>query len=136
MCWFIYGAVQGNIDDEDLNNINSRHVCRLAKGTRHDVKMAAQSEVIVEKYHVTRKGCDCDSPIGEHNMNDDQVQDLAHLLCEVGELPGSDTISIYKTWIGTRNKREIKLKLSNTDLVKLAADFESSTLYTLSCRKQ
>ncbi len=30
----------------------------------------------------------------------------------------------------------LKLKLSETDLVKLAADFGSDTLYTLSCRKQ
>ena len=136
MCWFIYGAVQGDVDDDSLNNINSRHECTLARGTRHDVKMAALSEFVDERYHVTGNGCDCDSPIGAHNANDAMVQDLAHLLREVGELPGSETIHICKTWIGTRNKHEIKLKLSDTDLVKLAADFEPATLYTLTSRKQ
>ncbi len=41
MCWFIYGVVQGDVDDDALNSINSRHDCTLARGTRHDVKMAA-----------------------------------------------------------------------------------------------
>ena len=132
MCWFIRGAVQGNIDAEALNKINKEHDCHILQGTKHDVKMAVMSDEL--SFRVTDWCCDCDSDIGEHNQNSSQVIDLSELIAEVGELDGAQNIYICKTWIGQRNKRETALNIAEEDLKQIFADFEPNTLYCFSCK--
>ena len=131
MCWFVYGAVQGDMDEAAMGSVSERHECRLVCGTRHDVKMAAL--YVDGAFRVTRNVCDCDSAIGAHDPTADEVRDLAGLMREVGGLPGAKTISCCKTWAGERNKRERRLKLAEVELERFLADLEPGTLYTLSC---
>ena len=33
MCWYIYGALQGDVEAEALNAVNNRHTCHMVKDT-------------------------------------------------------------------------------------------------------
>ena len=133
MCWFIYGAVSGHIDEDALAVVNARHECHIIRGTRHDLKMAILSDGW--DYRLTNSFCDCDSDVGRHDPNAPLVKDLSALLTDVCTLSGADTVSFSHTWINTRNKREKTMKLSDIDWPQLLADLEPSTLYTVDCRK-
>ena len=139
MCWFIHSALQGSADkdgvkrlENDLELLNAGHGCRIALGTKHDLKMALLSENW--DYRVTKGCCDCESPVGLHDPDAPEVRDLAALIAEVCALPDAKRLSFCKTWVGERNKREIDVKLSETDLPRLLADLEPNTLYTLFCK--
>ena len=136
MCWFIHGAVQGTADKNrrdrlknELDLLNGRHNCHIAPGTKHDLKMALLSES--PDYRVTKGCCDCDSAVGLHDPDAIEVRDFAALIAEVCALPDVKGISFCKTWIGERNKREIDVNLSETDLPRLLADLEPNTLYNI-----
>ena len=139
MCWMIHSALLGSADEKqadrlknELELLNGRHGCRIVLGTKHDLKMALLSDNW--DYRVTRGYCDCDSPIGAHDANAPEVQDFAALIAEVCALPAAKRLSFCKTWAGERNRREIDVKLSETDLPRLLADLEPNTLYTLYCK--
>ena len=133
MCWFLYGAVNGQVDENALAAVNARHECHIIKGTRHDLKMAILSDGW--DYRLTSSYCDCSSDVGKHDPSAPLVKDLAALFVDVCALSGADTISLSHTWINTRNKHEKALKLSDVDWPQLLADLEPSTLYTVDCRK-
>ena len=133
MCWYIYGALHGDVGAEALNAVNSRHDCRMARGTRHALKMALLSDAW--DYRVTRCYCDCESEIGEHDHDAAQVTDMAALIEECCALDGAKTLSFCLNLENERNKREQTLKFSEVDLRQWLADLEPSTLYTLSCKE-
>ena len=80
MCWYIYGALQGDVEAEALNAVNNRHNCRMVQGTRHALKMALLSGAW--DYRVTDGYCDCESDIGAHDPNAAEVADMAGLIQE------------------------------------------------------
>ena len=133
MCWLIYGALQGDVEAEALNAVNSRHDCRIAQGTRHAMKMAILDESM--DYRVNDGWCDCNSAIGMHDPNAEEVLDMAALIGEACALDGARTLSFCKTWRTDRCKREQSLKRSEVDLRQLLADLQPKTLYTLSCKE-
>ena len=139
MCWIIHSALQGSVDKkqmgrlkEQLDLLNGKHECRIALGTKHDLKMALISDNW--DYRVTKGCCDCDSDIGRGAADAPEVVDFAALIAEVCALPAAKRLSFCKTWAGERNRREIDVKLSETDLPRLLADLEPNTLYTLFCK--
>lgn len=132
MCWYIYGALQGNVETEALNAVNNRHTCHMVKGTRHALKMALLSGAW--DYRITDGHCDCESDIGAHDPNAAEVADMAGLIQECCALDGAKTLSFCRTWVNERNKHEKSFKVSEVDLRQLLADLEPSTLYTLSCK--
>lgn len=129
MCWFLHGALRGAVDENALQAINDKHLCHIAKGTRHDLKMTVLEDNW--DYRVTNSYCDCECGIGRHDPNDEQVVDLAALIAEVSALPGAKTLSLSMSWACTRNKHELSLKLSEVDLRQWLADLKESTLYTI-----
>ena len=132
MCWFIRGALQGNVDADALSAINRRHNCSILQGTKHTVKMAILSDS--SDCRITDGCCDCDSDIGKHDPNAPMVRDLAALIEDVSILQGAEAVFLCKAWVQRRNKHEQTLKLSDVDLERFLADLEPSTLYTIYCK--
>lgn len=134
MCWFLYGAANGDIDEKELDKINSAHRCRLTQGTKHELKTAVLSDNCDYRITAGFRICDCESEIGTHHTDAVEVIDFAALLNEICALPGAKTVSFCKTWVHERNKRECQLVCSQTDLRRLLADLEPRTLYTINCQ--
>ena len=145
MCYYLYGALLGDVPKEEYDAVSSRHECRLARGTRHDVKNAvkASSECVVkvaadptEKYRITDYCCDCGSAIGGGDPNAPELQDLRSLIEELSLLPGAKQINLCITWTGKQNKREVQVDLGELDLGDFLANVKGNTLYTINLKKE
>lgn len=134
MCWFIHGALQGKVDEETLDAVNRAHACHIVSGTRHDLKMAIVNQTW--DYRITEGCCDCESEIGAHDPDAEEVLDLAGLIAALSALPGAESLSLSKSWDGERNKHERNLKLSGLDLRQWLADLEPNTLYTVHLKRR
>ena len=59
------------------------------------------------------------------------IIELSNLIKDLAALSGAKHFNICKTWTGKQNKKEIKLKLRDTDLPSFLADLQENTLYIL-----
>jgi len=133
MCYFLYGSLYGDVSESEYVNIKNKYSLKISLGTKHDVKNAvkAAAELVQDDYRITDLICDCDSPVGRHDPEDPTITELSNLITDLSALPGAEQIIICKTWTGKQNKKEIKLKLSETDLPTFLADLKENTLYCL-----
>ena len=133
MCYFLYGSLYGDVSIAEYESIQEKYDCKISIGTKHDVKKAVKAAVdcVQDDYRITDWCCDCDSPIGKHDPNDDMIVELSNLITELSMLPGAKQINICKTWVGKQNKNEFRLNLRDTELPSFLADLEGNTLYCL-----
>ena len=138
MCYYLYGALFGDIPKEEYDHISSRHECKIARGTRHDVKNAvkAAAERVQDDYRITDNVCDCGSPIGGGDPNAPELQDIRSLIEELALLPGAKQINLCITWTGKQNKREVQVDLSELDLGDFLANVKGNTLYSINLKKE
>ena len=133
MCYFLYGSLYGDVSESEYVDVKNKYGLKISLGTKHDVKNAvkAAAEFVREDYRITDWNCDCDSPVGKHDPTDPMIIELSNLITELSALPGAKQINICKTWTGKQNKKEVQLKLSDTDLPTFLADLKDSILYSL-----
>ena len=133
MCYFLYGSLHGDVSESEYVDVKNKYGLKISPGTKHDVKNAvkAAAEFVQEDYRITDWICDCDSPVGKHDPTDSTIIELSNLIQDLAALSGAKQINICKTWTGKQNKKEIKLKLSDTDLPTFLADLKENTLYSL-----
>ena len=128
MCYFIYGAVYGNVDQNEYKTIENKYDYKIHCGTKHDVKLAVQE--VADTYRVTNCCCDCESDLGKKDVNAEEVTELAAIFEEIKKVDGVKHIYLCKTWAEKRNKSEVKLKLNNIDIKSVLANFKANCLYT------
>ena len=128
MCYFIYGALFGDVDKSEYQQIQEKYEYKFRTGTKHSVKIAVQENS--DSYRVTNWCCDCDSALGQQDSGADQIRELCALFNEIKKIKGAKHIYLCKTWLGTRNKKEIKLKLDNIDLKGVLAELSPNCQYT------
>ena len=133
MCYFLYASLYGDIPASDYQSVQKRYPYKISPGTKHDLKLtvAAAEDCVQSDFRCTDWVCDCDSPVGQHDPDDPMIRSLGALISELAALPGAKQIHLCKTWAGRRNKREIRLKLSDTDLPEFLADLQENCLYSL-----
>ena len=133
MCFYLYGSLYGNVSEPEYKTVLDQYDYKIALGTKHDVKKAVEAafERVQSDYRITDGVCDCNSPVGKHDPDDPVITDLSKMITELAALPGAEQINICKTWTGRRNKKEIRLKLKETDLPAFLADMQENTLYCL-----
>lgn len=133
MCFFLYGSLYGNVSESEYVDVKNKYGVKISLGTKHDIKNAvkAAEEFVQDDYRITDWVCDCDSPVGQHDPTDPTIIELSNLITDLSALPGAKQINICKTWTGQQNKKEIKIKLSDTDLPMFLADLKENILYSL-----
>ena len=133
MCFFLYGSLYGNVSESEYVDVKNKYGLKISLGTKHDIKNAvkAAEEIVQDDYRITDWVCDCDSPVGQHDPMDPTIIELSNLITDLSALPGAKQINICKTWTGQQNKKEIKIKLSDTDLPMFLADLKENILYSL-----
>ena len=134
MCYFLYGSLYGDVSESEYAEVSEKYgFIKISPGTKHDVKNAVKdaAESVRNEYRITEGVCDCASPVGRHDPADPEIIELSNLIKDLSALPGAKQINICKTWTGKQNKKEIKLKLSETDLPTFLADLKENTLYCL-----
>ena len=134
MCYFLYGSLYGDVSESEYVDVKNKYGLKISLGTKHDVKSAvkAAAEFVQDDFRITDWICDCDCPVGRHDPADPMIIELSNLIKDLAALSGAKQINICNTWTGKQNnKKEIKLKLSDTDLPSFLADLQENTLYIL-----
>ena len=133
MCYYLYGALNGNVTEADYAPIAKKYDYKISIGTKHDVKNAvkAAAEEVLDDFRITDWICDCDSPVGKHDPTDPMIQQLGNLIRDFSDLPGAKQINLCKTWTGKQNKTEIHVKLKETDICELLANVLENCLYSI-----
>lgn len=133
MCYFLYGSLYGDVSESEYVNVKNKYGLKISLGTKYDVKNAvkAAAEFVQDDYRISDWICDCDSPVGKHDSTDPMIIELSNLIKDLAALSGAKQIIICKTWTGKQNKKEINLKLSDTDLPTFLADLQENMLYCL-----
>ena len=133
MCYFLYGSLYGDISESEYVDVKNQYELKISLGTKHDVKNAvkAAAEYVQDDFRITDWICDCGSPVGNNDPTDPMIIQLTNLIQDLAALSGVKQINICKTWTGKRNKREINLEFSDTDLPSFLADLKENTLYSL-----
>lgn len=131
MCYFLYGALQGDVSEKEYQDIQNQYEYKIARGTKHDIKLAVKSDHGQDDFRITDWICDCESPVGKHEPNDPVILELSSLISDLAELPGANQINICKTWTGKTNKKEVNLKLKDLELPLFLADMDENCLYSI-----
>ncbi len=133
MCYFLYGSLHGDVSESEYADVKNKYGLRISLGTKHDVKNAvkAAAEFVQDDFRITDWICDCDSHVGKHDSTNPMIIELSNLIKDLAALSGAKQINVCKTWTGKQNKKEIKLKLSDTDLPSFLADLKENTLYSI-----
>lgn len=129
MCYFIYGSLYGNVEDEEYEKIQKKYNYRICRGTKHDIKTAVKN--VSDDFRVTDDYCDCDSALGKHDASDVMIKELCDMIKDYSALDGVQQINICKTWAGKENKKEIKLSLKNLDVAEFLAEMNENSLYCI-----
>lgn len=133
MCFFLHGALNGDVSEAEYESVIGKYEYNLARGTKHDVKIAVKESTMIVKteFRVTDWMCDCDSPVGKHDYKDPVIVDLSNMISELAALSGAKQINICKTWIGKRNKKEVNVNIKDIEIPVFLADMEENVLYSV-----
>jgi len=128
MCYFLHGAVYGDIDQAEYYRFTAGHKYHFNIGTKHDVK----NDVNKSSYDfcVTNNMCGCDSPVGSKDASSPELKEYEALFFDLKKVPGLKQIYLCKTWTGKRNKKEVTVKIEDIDVPSFLANVEESCLYT------
>ena len=127
MCYYIYGALFGNIDPDEYKSIEDNYEIKFRTGTKHDLKMCVQNENL--PFRVNNGICDCNTELGEGNAESEEIKPYSHLFDDIRNLRGAKHIYLCKTWAGKRNKSEVKLKLNEINVSETLANIKENCLY-------
>lgn len=133
MCYYLYGALNGNVTEADYASIAKKYDYKISIGTKHDVKNAvkAAAEEVLDDFRITDWICDCDSPVGKHDPNDPMIRQLGNLMRDLSGISGAKQIILCKTWTGKQNKKEIQVHLKEIDPAAFLADVQENCLYNI-----
>lgn len=127
MCYYIYGALFGDIDLNNYQALENNYEMKIRLGTKHDVKMSVQH--VDCDYRVTEGCCDCESDLGKGDIDAEEVKQCADLLNDIKNIKGAEYIYLCKTWAGKNNKKEKHMKLGEINIQEVLANFEENCLY-------
>lgn len=128
MCYYIYGALFGDVDENEYSAIENKYELKIRKGTKHSLKKSVQE--VSEQYRVTNWCCDCDSALGGKDSETQEIKMYEAFLNDIKGLNGAKYIYLCKTWAGKTNKKEIQLKLNDINVGNTLAEFNENCLYT------
>ena len=96
MCYFLYGAVNKGVNQEDYDEISKEYSYHFQIGTKHDVKMSMLENA--DDFRITDGSCDCDTALGRHQSNHEDITELCHLLNDMRLIRDINCVYISKNW--------------------------------------
>lgn len=129
MCYFLYGAVNKEINEADREKIVSKSKYTFNPGTKHDIKEAVANENF--SYRVTREHCDCNFPVGLHDADSMELRDIEKLLFDLRGARGVKCVYITKVWTGKRCKKEVISHIDDLNIPAFLADMDEECLYRI-----
>jgi hypothetical protein len=129
MCYFLYGSVNPEANEADLEGIVSGyHFCR---GDRHAIIKAAKSAQADGTYRIGHGQCDCDTPVGAGREDAPELRNLASYFAELRTVRNIKYVYIIKNWAGQKVLPEQAVHIDDIEPVSFLAALKENCLYKI-----
>lgn len=134
MCYFLYGAVNNGINDDDYKIAikNSEYIFNC--GDINDVNDCVENCGV--EYRITTNHCDCDTAIGQKHTNKEELKSLEKLLLNLKKVRGIKYILISKNWVEETNNKQETVHIDDIDILHFFANAEDNCLYKIELYKK
>ena len=106
MCYFLYGAVNCGLNEDDYNKVIEKSNYHFNFGNIKDVNACVGNGQF--DYRITLDHCDCDTPIGSKHTNQKDLKEFEEVLLNLKNVQGIKYVLFSKNWWGqTNSKQEI-----------------------------
>ncbi len=129
MCYILYGSVNNGINMQDYKKAVGELPYDFQAGNEDDINRCIAEETY--KYRITYNDCDCDTPVGGHDADNEKLKAFAGLLDRLRDVRGIKYVMLSKNWTGEENEKSITVHIQDTDIVKMLADAEEKCLYRI-----
>ena len=129
MCYYLYGAVNKEVDLEDYYEVAKSENYQFNVGTKHNVKMAILNCNM--DYRLTEGHCDCCTTLGGGNPDDEHIKELASLLEEYRYIKNINHVYLSLNWNGKINRREKTIHIDDINIFEFLANIEGNCLYKI-----
>ena len=129
MCYMLYGAVNDGINTSDYRKAVGDLPYDFQIGNEEDIHRSISGETY--RYRITYNYCDCDTPFGCHDTDNEKLRAFAELNGRLRDVRGIKYVMLSKNRTGEENGKSITVHIQDTDIVKMLADAEEKCLYRI-----
>jgi len=134
MCYFLYGAINSGINDEDYKTASKDNEFHFNCGNIKDVNACV--EKCGMDYRITFNYCDCNTDIGQKDTNKKQLKSLEELLLNFKNVRGIKYVLISKNWWKETNSKQETVHIQEMDILHFLANMEDNCLYKIELYKK
>lgn len=137
MCYFLFGAVNSEVNSNELNKINSLYDFCFKKAELTELIKDINSNT--DNFRITKNMCDCESKIGGGKTKSNELDDYSNFIMDLSELKNIKNIFIGKVWANTivENNNVVITHLSDIkNLNEFLANLQPNTIYKIHLYKK
>lgn len=134
MCYMLYGAVNDGINTSDYRKAVGNLPYDFQIGNEEDINRCIAGETY--RYRITDNDCDCKTPVGNHDTDNEKLWAFAELIGRLRDVRGIKYVMLSKNWTGEENEKSVTVHIQDTDIVKMLADAEEKCLYRIELYKK
>ncbi|MBQ2758893.1 MAG: hypothetical protein IKJ88_05685 [Clostridia bacterium] len=129
MCYFLYGAVNREINERDYKNIIKNSKYHFVPGDIADVNSCVAN--CAENYRITSNHCDCESAVGGKDIYNEELKNWEELLLKLKTAQGIKYVLLSKNWWKETNTKQETIHIDDVDIASFLADIENNCLYQI-----
>lgn len=129
MCYILYGAINDGINTDDYKKAVGESPYDFRIGNEEDINRCIVKETY--GYRITDNVCDCETPVGEHDTDNEKLKAFAELIGRLRNVRGIKYVMLSKNWTGEENEKSVTVHIQDTGIAKMLADAEEQCLYRI-----
>ena len=129
MCYLLYGAINEDVSPQDYRRLTATARFSLRPGTKEELSRSIKRGGL--EFRATSHLCDCDSPFGGGNADDEELSALSQLIHSLRSARNAKRVYLCRTWIGTQNTSEVRVHIDDVDLPSFLAFAKTDCLYQI-----
>ncbi len=134
MCYFLYGAINDGINSADYEKVAKNYDYHFNIGDVQSVDACVEN--ISAEYRITVNHCDCDTALGQRNINEKQLETFKELFVNLQTVRGVKYVLLSKNWANETNTRHETIHINDMDILHFLANIEDNCLYKIELYKK
>lgn len=129
MCYFLYGAINREINSEDYDKILKNSNYCFNQGDIVDVNDCVEN--CKGSYRITLNHCDCDTSIGNKDKKGNDLEEFKELLLNLKSVRGIKYVLLSKNWWADTNTKQETVHIDDINILDFLANIEDNCLYKI-----
>lgn len=134
MCYFLYGAINGEINTDDYEKTIRDTEYHFNFGNIKSVNECVAS--CDSSYRITLNHCDCNTAIGQKHTKKKELEELKDLLLDLQKVRGIKYVLLSKNWWEETNNKQETVHIQDIDILYFLANIEDNCLYKIELYKK